>query len=95
MLRGILAKSVSVSPKEAERHGLTLNKDGQRRTAFELLSYPNIELTDLAKIWPAFGELAPKTAEQLEIDAKYARLSLPAGGGCGGLPARRELRAAG
>ena len=39
-----LAKSVSVSPKEAEAQGLTLNKDGQRRTAFELLSYPNIGL---------------------------------------------------
>jgi tRNA uridine 5-carboxymethylaminomethyl modification enzyme len=25
----------------------------------------------LAQIWPEFGELAPKIAEQLEIDAKY------------------------
>ena len=67
-----LAESVSVSPKEAAAHGLSLNKDGQRRTAFELLSYPTIGLGDLAKIWPQFGELAPKIAEQLEIDAKYA-----------------------
>ena len=66
------AKSVSLTPKEAERHGLALNKDGQRRTAFELLSYPNIALADLAKIWPRFGALAPKVAEQIEIDAKYA-----------------------
>jgi tRNA uridine 5-carboxymethylaminomethyl modification enzyme len=27
---------------------------------------------DLARIWPRFNELAPKIAEQLEIDAKYA-----------------------
>src|SRR5665213_1940378 len=65
------ADSVSLTPKEAERHGVTLNKDGQRRTAFELLSYPNIAIADLAKIWPRFGELAPKIAEQIEIDAKY------------------------
>ena len=52
------AKSVSLTPKEAERHGLTLNKDGQRRTAFELLSYPHVTFSDLAKIWPRFGELA-------------------------------------
>ncbi len=65
------AKSVSVTPKEAERHGLALNKDGQRRTAFELLSYPNVTIPDLAKIWPRFAELAPKIAEQIEIDAKY------------------------
>ena len=65
------SKSVSVTPKEAERYGLALNKDGQRRTAFELLSYPNIATADLARIWPRFGELAPTIAEQIEIDATY------------------------
>ena len=66
------AASVSLTPTEANRHGLALNADGQRRTAFELLSYPHIGLRDLARVWPAFGDLAPKIAEQLEIDAKYA-----------------------
>jgi tRNA uridine 5-carboxymethylaminomethyl modification enzyme len=65
------ANSVSVTPKEAERHGLILNKDGQRRSAFEILSYPNVSMPDLAKIWPCFGELAPNISEQIEIDAKY------------------------
>ncbi len=65
------AKSVSVTPKGAERHGLSLNKDGQRRTAFELLSYPNVTTKDLAKIWPRFGELAQNISEQIETDAKY------------------------
>jgi len=65
------ARSVSVTPKEAAKHGLTLNQDGQRRTAFELLSYPSISIVDLARIWPRFGDLAPKIAEQIEIDAKY------------------------
>jgi tRNA uridine 5-carboxymethylaminomethyl modification enzyme len=65
------AKSVSLTPKEAERSGLSLNKDGQRRSAFELLSYPNVSITDLARIWPRLGELEPKIAEQIEIDAKY------------------------
>ena len=65
------ARSVSLTPKEAKRHGLSLNKDGQRRTAFELLSYPHVTISDLAKIWPRFGELAPNIAEQIEIDAKY------------------------
>jgi tRNA uridine 5-carboxymethylaminomethyl modification enzyme len=65
------AKSVSLTPKEAERYGLSLNKDGQRRTAFELLSYPTVTITQLAKVWPRFSALAPKIAEQIEIDAKY------------------------
>jgi tRNA uridine 5-carboxymethylaminomethyl modification enzyme len=72
-LRGAreFAKANSLTPKEAERHGLSLNKDGQRRTAFELLSYPDVTISDLANIWPRFGEFAPKIAEQIEIDAKY------------------------
>ena len=65
------ADTVSLTPKEGERHGLSLNKDGHRRSAFELLSYPNITINELAKIWPQFGALAPKIAEQIEIDAKY------------------------
>jgi tRNA uridine 5-carboxymethylaminomethyl modification enzyme len=65
------ANSVSLTPKEAERYGIMLNKDGQRRTAFEMLSYPNISIADLAKVWPRFAVLAPKLAEQIEIDAKY------------------------
>ncbi len=65
------AKSVSLTPKEAERHGIALNKDGQRRTAFEMLSYPNISIADLARVWPRFGELDAQIAEQIEIDAKY------------------------
>jgi tRNA uridine 5-carboxymethylaminomethyl modification enzyme len=67
-----LAETLSVTPNEAARHGLELRRDGQRRTAFDLLSYPDIGVTDIARIWPAFGRLDRKIAEQLEIDAKYA-----------------------
>ncbi len=66
-----MARTFNVTPNEAGRHGLELRKDGQRRTAFELLAYPDIGVDHVARIWPAFGELAPKIAEQLEIDAKY------------------------
>jgi tRNA uridine 5-carboxymethylaminomethyl modification enzyme len=67
-----LARSVSLTPTEAERHGLALNRDGQRRTAFDLLAYPNLSLLDIGRIWPELGALAPAVAAQLEIDAKYA-----------------------
>ncbi len=65
------AKSVSLTPQEAERHGIPLNKDGQRRSAYELLSYNEIDIATLARAWPQFATLAPKIAEQIEIDAKY------------------------
>ncbi len=66
------AAAVSLTPTQANRHGLALNLDGQRRSGFELLSHPNIGLQQLAAIWPQLGELPRKIAEQLEIDAKYA-----------------------
>jgi tRNA uridine 5-carboxymethylaminomethyl modification enzyme len=67
-----LANTLNITPNEAGKHGLALNKDGQRRTAFELLSYPNLGLAEVSRIWPQFGELAPAIGAQLEIDAKYA-----------------------
>ncbi len=67
-----LARSVSLTPNEAKAHGLALNQDGVRRTAFDLLSRPGITISDLARIWPAFGTLDPRIAEQIEIDAVYA-----------------------
>jgi tRNA uridine 5-carboxymethylaminomethyl modification enzyme len=66
------ARAVSITPNQAERHGLNLNRDGLRRTAFELLSYPTVGIAEVARVWPAFAALEPTIAEQLEIDAKYA-----------------------
>src|SRR5262249_54935990 len=67
-----MARALTITPKEAERHGLALKRDGHRRTAFELLAYPCIGISELRDVWPQFGALEPKIAEQLEIDAKYA-----------------------
>lgn len=67
-----MARSVGLTPTEAERHGIAVNKDGVRRTAFDLLAYPDMTVARLAAVWPAFGDLAPDVAEQLEIDAQYA-----------------------
>ena len=66
------ARELTLTPNEAARQGLSLRRDGQRRSAFELLSYPDIGIGDLARIWPRLGELDRKIAEQLEADAKYA-----------------------
>lgn len=66
-----LAKSLTLTPNEAARHGLALNKDGQRRSAFELLAYPEINWTKIRSIWPALSAIDPGIAVHLEIDAKY------------------------
>jgi tRNA uridine 5-carboxymethylaminomethyl modification enzyme len=66
-----MARALTLTPTEAAARGLALRKDGHRRSASELLSYPTIGIGDLAGIWPAFGGLDPKIAEQLETDSKY------------------------
>ncbi|MEH2524441.1 MULTISPECIES: tRNA uridine-5-carboxymethylaminomethyl(34) synthesis enzyme MnmG [unclassified Bradyrhizobium] len=66
-----LAKSLTITPNEAARFGLALNRDGHRRSAFELLAYPEIEWDVLRGIWPELSAVDPSIAVHLEIDAKY------------------------
>jgi tRNA uridine 5-carboxymethylaminomethyl modification enzyme len=61
-----------VTPTQAGRQGIALNKDGQRRSAMDLLAYPTLGFADAARIWPELGGIAPAIAQQIEIDAKYA-----------------------
>jgi tRNA uridine 5-carboxymethylaminomethyl modification enzyme len=65
------AKSLDLTPNEAARFGLSLNKDGQRRSAFELLAYPEIGWSQVRAIWPELSAIDPSVAVHLEIDAKY------------------------
>ncbi|TMJ84578.1 MAG: tRNA uridine-5-carboxymethylaminomethyl(34) synthesis enzyme MnmG [Alphaproteobacteria bacterium] len=66
-----LAKSLSLTPNEAASHGLALNKDGQRRSAFELLAYPEIGWEQVRGVWPELSAIDASIAVHLEIDAKY------------------------
>ena len=66
-----LTRSLTLTPNEAARYGLALNKDGQRRSAFELLAYPEIGWPEIRGIWPELSAIDPGIAAHLEIDAKY------------------------
>ncbi len=65
-------REVSLSPREAARHGLHLNQDGVRRSAFELLSFPDITYEALARVWPDLAEVDRRTQEHVTADAIYA-----------------------
>jgi tRNA uridine 5-carboxymethylaminomethyl modification enzyme len=67
-----LTSGLSLTPNEAASHGLHIKMDGVRRTAFELLSYPGIDLARLSAIWPELGGFSRFAAEQIEIEATYA-----------------------
>ncbi|GAJ95707.1 tRNA uridine-5-carboxymethylaminomethyl(34) synthesis enzyme MnmG [Rhizobium rhizogenes] len=65
-------KALSVTPSEAEKAGLHLNKDGQRRTAYDLLSYPEHSIDSLSGLWPKLRAIDRRVVEAVEIEAAYA-----------------------
>jgi tRNA uridine 5-carboxymethylaminomethyl modification enzyme len=67
-----LLQSLALTPTEAGRHGIEVNKDGRRRSAFELLALPAVDLARFAAIWPQIGDIAPRIAIQVAVDARYA-----------------------
>jgi tRNA uridine 5-carboxymethylaminomethyl modification enzyme len=64
--------ALRVTPNEAARRGIELNKDGVRRTAFALLSRWDIAWADVTSLWPELEGIEPAIAAQVEVDAKYA-----------------------
>jgi tRNA uridine 5-carboxymethylaminomethyl modification enzyme len=67
-----LLEGLSLTPTEAGRAGIEINRDGRRRTAFEMLSYPGVDFARLAAIWPELARVDSTIRGQLEIDARYA-----------------------
>ncbi|MFN0265115.1 tRNA uridine-5-carboxymethylaminomethyl(34) synthesis enzyme MnmG [Tepidamorphus sp. 3E244] len=65
-------QSIVVTPDEARKYGLEVNLDGQKRSAFELMRYPDVSMARLEAIWPILGDIAPRIAELIEIEARYA-----------------------
>ncbi|HXV28852.1 MAG TPA: tRNA uridine-5-carboxymethylaminomethyl(34) synthesis enzyme MnmG [Sinorhizobium sp.] len=67
-----LLQSLSITPTEGRRFGLKLNQDGQRRSAFEILSYADQTIEGLKPLWPELQAIDGRVVEALEIDAAYA-----------------------
>ena len=63
---------LDITPAQAQQTGLKVNQDGQRRSAYDLLSYTENNLVRLAAIWPELAGIDRKIAEPVEIEASYA-----------------------
>lgn len=66
------ARSILVTPKEAKERGFDINQDGNRRSVFDLLSYPTIETDEILTHWPELNRDDLVIKEQMEIEAKYS-----------------------
>jgi len=64
--------TLTLTPNEARSHGVTINLDGRRRTALEVLAYDGVTFDSLIRIWPELGSTSRQVAEQMEIEAAYA-----------------------
>ena len=67
-----LLETLSVSPSAARKAGIAVNEDGKARSAFDLLSYPDVSPDDVTRLWPEIAEIDAMTIEQLVVDAQYA-----------------------
>jgi len=67
-----LLDRLSLTPNEAAAHGLSVNRDGRRRTAFQLLAHPGVTFDHLARIWPEMAALDRQTRDRISTDAIYS-----------------------
>jgi tRNA uridine 5-carboxymethylaminomethyl modification enzyme len=65
-------RSQTMTPNEAQKLGWKVNQDGQRRSAWEYLAYPSIDMAAIDLAFPDFANLSPAIKVQLEIEAMYA-----------------------
>ncbi|MCW3781469.1 tRNA uridine-5-carboxymethylaminomethyl(34) synthesis enzyme MnmG [Defluviimonas salinarum] len=65
-------EAVQITPREAAERGISISQDGQRRSAFALLSFPDVDFSTLERIDPALADIDLEIQEQLARDALYA-----------------------
>ena len=67
-----LACELDLSSHQARQHGLNLRQDGVRRSAFDLLGYPDINFERIDRIWPEFQKFGHRARADLQTEARYS-----------------------
>ncbi|MDP3409345.1 tRNA uridine-5-carboxymethylaminomethyl(34) synthesis enzyme MnmG [Bosea sp. (in: a-proteobacteria)] len=65
-------QTLSVTPQQADAVGLQVNRDGVRRSAYQILSYPDIGFEQLARVWPELAAFPPAVIARVTADAVYS-----------------------
>ena len=66
-----ILEGLELSPNALKDRGLLINQDGVKRTAFDVLAYPDVDLAKIRGIWPELVALDDRTGHQLAIEATY------------------------
>jgi tRNA uridine 5-carboxymethylaminomethyl modification enzyme len=67
-----LLTSEEFTPKYLASCGLKINQDGTKRTAFQLLAFPDVDFETLVRFKEELRQVDAETCAQLEKDALYA-----------------------
>ena len=65
-------KNMCFTPQQAEKRGLPSNKDGKMRSAYEYLSYADVDFARLSAGCPELFHVNQQLAAQMEAEALYA-----------------------
>ncbi|MCV2882101.1 tRNA uridine-5-carboxymethylaminomethyl(34) synthesis enzyme MnmG [Actibacterium sp. XHP0104] len=64
--------AMALSPKQLNEAGIRVNADGNRRSGFDLLAFPDVTFADVTRLEPALTDVAPEISDQIARDALYA-----------------------
>jgi len=67
-----ILSSATFTPKEAIQAGIPISQDGNRRSAFQLLSFPDMKFEDILPLVPELEGVSSEISEQIERDALYS-----------------------
>lgn len=62
---------LTASPAEMAAASVSINGDGRRRSALEILAYEGVTWDDLIRVWPELNAASEKIRELVSIDALY------------------------
>ena len=65
-------KGLNITPDQGIKMGLNIRKDGIRRSAINLLAFPDINFNKIAEVWPELKDIESHISSQIEIEAQYA-----------------------
>ncbi|KAF9560582.1 glucose-inhibited division protein A subfamily [Agrocybe pediades] len=66
-----ILRSTSLSPQGWANHGITVQMDGIKRSAFEILRYPKVSPSDLLPVVPNLENVNPRTLARICIEGLY------------------------
>jgi tRNA uridine 5-carboxymethylaminomethyl modification enzyme len=61
-----------LTPTQAKMAGINVSKDGKRRSAYQILSFPDVTFDHLVEASPDLNEIGSEVREQVSKDALYA-----------------------